>query len=132
MPTYSFKLILEEELGMFEKSSFISSMKDSCVWSPNFIFGKNIKNVKNVKIDGVNVKVTLYLFTDITDKDFEDAVSSVINSMKDKGYSLKKEKNDKKEKKDKKKKTSKNIKPKSKKSKTRKINKNGIFGIKLW
>ena len=126
MPSYSFKLILKEKLGIFGKYNFVSSMKDSCVWSPNFIFGKNIKNVKNVKIDGVNVNVTLYLFTDITDKDFEDAVSYVIKSMKDKGYSLKKEKNDKK------KKTSKNIKPKSKKSKTRKINKNGIFGIKLW
>ena len=132
MPTYSFKLILKEELGMFEKSSFISSMKDSCIRYNQFVFGQNIKSVKNVKIEGVNVNVTLHLFHDITEKDFEDAVSNVIKLMKQNGYSLKKEKNDKKEKKDKKKKTSKNIKPKSKKSKTRKINKNGIFGIKLW
>lgn len=129
MPTYSFKLILKEELGMFEKSSFISSMKDSCIRYNQFVFGQNIKSVKNVKIEGVNVKVTLHLFHDITEKDFEDAVSNVIKLMKQNGYSLKKEKKDKK---DKKKKTSKNIKPKSKKSKTRKINKNGIFGIKLW
>ena len=129
MPTYSFKLILKEELGMFEKSSFISSMKDSCIRYNQFVFGQNIKSVKNVKIEGVNVNVTLHLFHDITEKDFEDAVSNVIKLMKQNGYSLKKEKKDKK---DKKKKTSKNIKPKSKKSKTRKINKNGIFGIKLW
>ena len=114
MPSYNFKLILKEELGMFEKSSFISSMKDSCVWSPNFIFGKNIKNVKNVKIDGVNVKVTLYLFTDITDKDFEDAVSSVIKSMKDKGYSLKRANDDKKTKTPKKLKLQKKLKLKKK------------------
>ena len=44
MPSYNFKLFLKEELGMFEKSSFISSMKDSCVRYNQFIFGKNIKN----------------------------------------------------------------------------------------
>jgi hypothetical protein len=111
---------------MFEKSSFVSTVKDSCVRYNQFVFGKNIKKVKNVKIEGVNVNISLHLFHDITDKDFEDAVSNVIKLVKQKGYAIKKENNDKK------KKTSKNIKPKSKKIKTRKINKKSIFGIKLW
>jgi len=117
MPSYSFKLTLKEELGMFGKSSFVSDMKHSCVRYNQFVFGKNIKNVKSVKIDGVNVNVTLNLINNISDKDFEDAISNVVKLMKQKGYSLKKGNN-----KSKKKSTSqtKKMKTKSKKGKTRK------------
>jgi hypothetical protein len=131
MPSYSFKLTLKEELGMFGKSSFVSDMKYSCVRYNQFVFGKNIRNVKSVKIDGVNVNVTLNLINNISDKDFEDAISNVVKLMKQKGYSLKKGNN-----KPKKKSTSqtKKMKTKSKKGKTRKStqSKNNIFGIKLW
>ena len=74
---------------MFEKSSFISDMKDSCLRYNQFVFGKNIKSVKSIKIDGVNVNVTLNLNHTISDKDFVDAVSNGKNN-ETKGYSLKK------------------------------------------
>ena len=113
MPSYNFKLILKEEIGMFKKSSFLSNMKDSCVRYNQFIFGKNIKSM-NVKIDGVNVNVSLNLFYNIIDKDFEDAVSNVIKLMKKKGYSLKKQNV---------KKTKKNVKKRKKNVKKRKTRK---------
>ncbi len=91
MPSYSFKLILKEKLGIFGKYNFVSTMKESCVRYNQFVFGKNIKSVKNVKIDGVNVSVSLHLFHTITDKEFEDAVTNVIKLMKKHGYSLQKE-----------------------------------------
>ena len=96
MPFYNFKLTLKRELRMFEKSSFISDMKDSCLRYNQFVFGKNIKSVKSIKIDGVNVNVTLNLNHTISDKDFVDAVSNVVKIMKQKGYSLKKKENDNK------------------------------------
>ena len=96
MPSYSFKLTLKKELGMFEKSRFISDIKDSCVRYNQFVFGKNIKSVKSIKIDGVNVIVTLNLIHTISDKDFVDAISNVVKIMKQKGYSLKKKENDNK------------------------------------
>ncbi len=96
MPFYNFKLTLKKELTMFEKSTFISDIKDSCVRYNQFVFGKNIKSVKSIKIDGVNVNVTLNLIHTISDKDFVDAISNVVKIMKQKGYSLKKKENDNK------------------------------------
>ena len=95
MYSYSFKLTLKKELGMFEKSTFISDIKDSCTNYNQFVFGMNIKKVKNVKINKTSVNVTLNLINKISDNDFDDAVKNVIKLMKKKGYSLKKENNKK-------------------------------------
>ncbi len=95
MYSYSFKLTLKKELGMFEKSNFISDIKDSCTKYNQFVFGMNIKKVKNVKINKTSVIVTLNLINKIPDNDFDDAVKNVIKLMKKKGYSLKKENNKK-------------------------------------
>ena len=129
MPSYSFKLTLKEELGMFEKSTFISDIKDSCTKYNQFVFGMNIKKVKNVKINKTSVIVTLNLINKISDNDFDDAVKNVIKLMKKKGYSLKKENNKKtlSNKSNTKKKTNTNTKKVKKK-----VKKKDFFGINIW
>ena len=129
MHSYSFKLTLKKELGMFEKSTFISDIKDSCTNYNQFVFGMNIKKVKNVKINKTSVNVTLNLINKISDKDFDDAVKNVIKLMKKKGYSLKKENNKKtlSNKSNTKKKTNTNTKKVKKK-----VKKKDFFGINIW
>tara|TARA_Y100000589_G_C27043537_1_gene584187 strand:+ start:270 stop:629 length:360 start_codon:yes stop_codon:yes gene_type:complete len=119
MPSYNFKLILKEKLGMFEKSGFVSNIEDSCVRYNQFIFGRNIKNI-NVKIDGINVNVSLNLKNDISEKDFDDAVSNIVKLMKKKGYSLKQNKKKKSNTKTKKVKQNKKKKSNTKTKKMRK------------
>jgi len=91
MPTYNFNLKLKQELGLFHKFTFVNDIKESCTNYNQFVFGMNIKKVKSVNIDGLNVKISLNLINKISDNDFDDAIKYVIKLMKKKGYSLKKE-----------------------------------------
>jgi hypothetical protein len=50
----------------------------------------NIKKVKSVNIDGLNVKISLNLINKISDNDFDDAIKYVIKLMKKKDILLKK------------------------------------------
>jgi len=92
MPIYTFTLTFKDKIGFFEKHILLNDIQQACKNYNQFIFGKNIKDIKNINIDDNKVHVKIILFSKISNEDFNDAVNNVIKILKNKKYKFQRKK----------------------------------------
>ena len=81
MKSYSFTIKFKDEIGYFSQSQVISDIKDLVIYN-GFILGRNVKSVKKIKINGDEVKVSVSLLFDKSEKELEEVVNDIKNGLK--------------------------------------------------
>ena len=87
MKSYSFTLKFKDEIGYFSQSQVISDVRDVLLHN-GFVFGKNIKKVKKIDVKGDEVKASVSLLFDQTEKDLEESVNDLKSVLKKRKYQL--------------------------------------------
>ena len=87
MKKYTFTIKFKDEIGYFSQSQVISDIKDEVIYN-GFILGRNVKSVKKIKINGDEVKVSVSLLFDKSEKELEEAVNVIKNGLKKRKYKL--------------------------------------------
>ncbi len=87
MKSYSFTLKFKDEIGYFSQSQVISDVRDVLLHN-GFVFGKNIKKVKKIEVKGDEVKASVSLLFDQTEKDLDESVNDLKSLLKKRKYKL--------------------------------------------
>ena len=87
MKSYSFTLKFKDEIDYFSQSQVISDVRDVLLHN-GFVFGKNIKKVKKIEVKGDEVKASVSLSFDQTEKDLEESVNDLKSVLKKRKYQL--------------------------------------------
>lgn len=120
MKSYSFTLNFKDQIGFISQSKIVSDIRD-LVLHNGFVLGKNVNKVKNIKVKGNKVKISVSLLSDKSEKELQDAVKDIKSALKKKKYNL--ENNNSKNKRS----TKKISKSKNKVNKSTRKNKKFIF-----
>ena len=87
MKSYSFTIIFKDQIGFFSQSKVVSDIRD-LVLHNGFVLGKNVNKVKNIKVQGNKVKISVSLLSDKSEKELQDAVKDIKSALKKKKYNL--------------------------------------------
>ena len=87
MKSYSFTIIFKDQIGFFSQSKVVSDIRD-LVLHNGFVLGKNVNKVKNIKVKGNKVKISVSLLSDKSEKELQDAVKDIKSALKKKKYNL--------------------------------------------
>tara|TARA_E500000331_G_C17151102_1_gene667325 strand:+ start:217 stop:600 length:384 start_codon:yes stop_codon:yes gene_type:complete len=87
MKKYTFTIKFKDEIGYFSQSQVISDIKDEVIYN-GFSLGRNVKSVKKIKINGDEVKVSVSLLFDKSEKELEEAVNVIKSGLKKRKYKL--------------------------------------------
>ena len=87
MKSYSFTLNFKDQIGFFSQSKVVSDIRD-LVLHNGFVLGKNVNKVKNIKVKGNKVKISVSLLSDKSEKELQDAVKDIKSALKKKKYNL--------------------------------------------
>lgn len=87
MKSYSFTLKFKDEIGYFSQSQVISDVRDALLHN-GFVFGKNVKKLKKIEVRGDEVKVSVSLLFDQTEKDLDESVNDLKSLLKKRKYKL--------------------------------------------
>ena len=87
MKSYSFTLKFKDEIDYFSQSQVISDVRDVLLHN-GFVFGKNVKKVKKIEVKGDEVKASVSLLFDQTEKDLEESVNDLKSVLKKRKYKL--------------------------------------------
>lgn len=87
MKSYSFTLKFKDEIDYFSQSQVISDVRDVLLHNGS-VFGKNIKKVKKLEVKGDEVKASVSLLFDQTEKDLNESVNDLKTVLKKRKYKL--------------------------------------------
>ena len=87
MKSYSFTINFKEQIGYFSQSKVVSDIRDLVLFN-GFVLGKNVNKIKNIKVNGNKVKVSVSLLFDKSEKELQDAVKDIKSALKKKKYNL--------------------------------------------
>ena len=87
MKSYSFILKFKDEIEYFSQSQVIADVRDVLLHN-GYVFGKNIKKVKKIEVKGDEVKASVSLLYDQTEKDLEESVNDLKSLLKKRKYKL--------------------------------------------
>jgi len=83
MKSYSFTIKFQDKIDFLSESKVISIIRDLILFN-GFVLGRNVKKLKKIKVNGNEVKVSVSLLFDTSEKDLKDAVNNIKSILKKK------------------------------------------------
>ena len=87
MKSYSFTIKFKDNIDYFSQSKVTNDIRDLILYN-GFVLGKNVNKLKKINVNGNEVKVSVSLLYDTSEKELEEAVDDIKSNLKKKKYKL--------------------------------------------
>lgn len=81
MKSYTFTLKFQNDINYFSQAKIIADIRSNLLHPASPGFGRNVKKIKRIQIKGNEVKISVTLLFDISDKEAKASVEHLRNYL---------------------------------------------------